>query len=43
MLGDGHIGKYQSSITTNSETDREHAEYVSKLVTQSLTKTLYQP
>ncbi len=34
MLGDGHIGKYQSSITTNSETDREHAEYVSKLVTQ---------
>ena len=34
MLGDGHIGKYQSSITTHGETDLQHALFISNLATQ---------
>ena len=31
LMGDGHLSEYQTSITTNSKTDREHALFVSKL------------
>lgn len=31
LIGDGHLAKYQISIVTNSETDLEHASYVSRL------------
>lgn len=31
LAGDGHIDKYQVSVTTNSDTDLEHANYTSKL------------
>lgn len=31
LAGDGHIGLYQVSVTTNSETDIKHAQYVQKL------------
>lgn len=31
IAGDGHIGVYQVSITTNSQTDIEHAKYVQSL------------
>lgn len=31
LAGDGHVGEYQTSMTTNSETDREHALYVKKM------------
>ena len=31
LLGDGHIGKYQASITTHGETDIAHALFISKL------------
>lgn len=31
MFGDGHLAVYQASVTTNSETDEEHARYVAKL------------
>ncbi len=34
IFGDGHLAKYQVSITTNSETDIEHAEYIKKLITK---------
>ena len=34
LAGDGHIDKYQVTVTTHSETDREHAEYTSKLFTK---------
>lgn len=32
MFGDGHIGKYQATVTTNSTTDFTHALYVQSLV-----------
>ncbi len=32
FMGDGHVGKYQSSITTNSQTDVSHALYVKNLL-----------
>ncbi len=32
FMGDGHVGIYQSSITTHSETDLEHAKYVKKII-----------
>jgi hypothetical protein len=28
LLGDGHIGKYQASVTTHSETDMQHAIFI---------------
>lgn len=31
LFGDGHIDHYQTSITTNSETDYEHAEFCKRL------------
>jgi hypothetical protein len=31
MFGDGHLTNYQASFTTNSDTDYEHALYVSSL------------
>ncbi|MDO8486346.1 MAG: LAGLIDADG family homing endonuclease [Candidatus Staskawiczbacteria bacterium] len=31
LAGDGHIGVYQTSVSTNSETDLEHAYYVKAL------------
>ncbi|MBU6232030.1 MAG: hypothetical protein KGI50_08070 [Patescibacteria group bacterium] len=31
LAGDGHVGTYQISVTTNSQTDLEHAKYVRKL------------
>ena len=31
MIGDGHLSVYQVSVTTNSITDLEHAEFVKKL------------
>lgn len=31
LAGDGHVGKYQVSMTTNSETDIKHARHVQKL------------
>ncbi len=31
MYGDGHVGKYQATMTTHSITDLEHAKYVTKL------------
>lgn len=34
LAGDGHIGKYQVSVTTNSDTDLEHAKYVHLLFTR---------
>lgn len=32
VLGDGHVGLYQTSITTNSKTDLEHAQYIQSLI-----------
>lgn len=32
FMGDGHVGKYQASITTNSETDAAHARFVRRLI-----------
>ena len=32
LIGDGHLSNYQVSITTNSETDFEHAVYIGKLI-----------
>ena len=32
FMGDGHVGIYQATISTNSETDFRHAAYVKKLV-----------
>lgn len=32
MLGDGHVGQYQASVTTNTQTDMEHATYVQKSI-----------
>ncbi|MCL9971915.1 MAG: hypothetical protein NBV63_00710 [Candidatus Pacebacteria bacterium] len=32
MYGDGHVDKYQATITTNADTDSEHAQYIQKLV-----------
>ncbi len=31
VFGDGHIDRYQVSVTTNSETDYEHALYVQRI------------
>lgn len=31
VIGDGHVDRYQVSISTNSETDLAHAEYIQKL------------
>lgn len=32
MYGDGHVDKYQATMTTNAETDIEHAKYVRNLM-----------
>lgn len=32
MLGDGHVDRYQITITLDSETDREYADYVAHLI-----------
>ncbi len=32
FMGDGHVGEYQSSVTTNSETDIAHALFVQRLI-----------
>lgn len=32
MFGDGHLSQYQLSVTTNSETDRQHAYFVQELI-----------
>lgn len=32
LFGDGHLSYYQMSVTTNSETDKEHAFFVRKLI-----------
>lgn len=32
LMGDGHVGKYQVSVVTNSETDYEHACHVKRLL-----------
>lgn len=32
LIGDGHLSPYWMSVTTNSETDREHAEFVQKMI-----------
>lgn len=34
LAGDGHIGEYQISVTTNSETDLGHAKYIQRLFTK---------
>ena len=34
MLGDGHLGKYQISVTTSSITDVQHAQYVAQIITE---------
>ncbi len=32
FMGDGHMGEYQSTIVTNSETDLGHAKYIRNLI-----------
>lgn len=32
LFGDGHLSNYQVSVTTSSQTDKEHAEYTQKLI-----------
>lgn len=32
LMGDGHVGLYQVSVVTNSETDFQHAFFVKKLI-----------
>ncbi|HYF28872.1 MAG TPA: LAGLIDADG family homing endonuclease [Candidatus Paceibacterota bacterium] len=32
LMGDGHVSEYQISITTNSETDRDHARFTANLI-----------
>lgn len=32
FIGDGHLSEYQASVTTNSETDREHALFACNLI-----------
>lgn len=32
LMGDGHVGLYQTTVVTNSETDYQHALYVMKLI-----------
>lgn len=34
LFGDGHLSKYQVSITTSSVTDKEHALFIQKLIEQ---------
>lgn len=34
MLGDGHVDRYQSTVTTNSETDYAHVLYVQTLASK---------
>jgi len=31
MIGDGHLSKYQASVTTNSKTDQAHAVFIRKM------------
>lgn len=37
LMGDGHVGLYQTIITTNSDTDSQHAFFVKKLIEQLFT------
>lgn len=32
FMGDGHVGEYQASVTTNSETDAAHAIFVQRVI-----------
>jgi len=32
LIGDGHLATYWMSVTTNSKTDSEHAEFVQKMI-----------
>jgi len=32
FIGDGHLSEYQATVTTNSETDKEHALFVQKII-----------
>ncbi|MBI2055441.1 MAG: hypothetical protein HYT42_00965 [Candidatus Sungbacteria bacterium] len=32
LIGDGHLSEYQASVTTNSETDKQHAEFIKRLL-----------
>ena len=32
LIGDGHLSEYQISVTTNAQTDQEHAQFSSKLL-----------
>ncbi|MBI5078240.1 MAG: hypothetical protein HZB11_02685 [Candidatus Yonathbacteria bacterium] len=32
LFGDGHVGRYQTSITLDSKTDREYAEYLKNVI-----------
>lgn len=32
LFGDGHVGKYQTSITLDSKNDREYAEYMKNII-----------
>lgn len=36
LFGDGHLSHYQMSVTTNSETDKEHIFFVKKLIEKLL-------
>lgn len=39
FFGDGHVGKYQASITLHSETDLEYSKYVAQLVKKNFSIT----
>jgi intein/homing endonuclease len=32
FMGDGHVHKYQATVCTNSDTDKEHAFYIKELI-----------
>lgn len=32
LFGDGHVGKYQTSVTLDSKNDREYAEYLKNII-----------
>ncbi|TSC70694.1 MAG: Uncharacterized protein G01um101449_301 [Parcubacteria group bacterium Gr01-1014_49] len=32
LMGDGHVGRYQTSVVTNSETDFQHALFIKELI-----------
>lgn len=34
IVGDGHLSKYQTGVTTNSKTDKEHALFIQRLIRQ---------